>query len=114
VKTSYFAKYKGKDGVSIALSTPKWFKFQKEISLMPTWDMINGIKNGSLSKDQYEKIYREKILFLVDPFYIYEKYENSVLLCWEKIGEFCHRRIVAEWIEEETENEVEEYGIWKY
>lgn len=25
-----------------------------------------------------------------------------VLLCWEKPGEFCHRRVLASWIQEQT------------
>ena len=113
MKTSYFAKYKKPDGVSIALYGPKWFEFSSEPALMPTWKLISGIKNGSLSPDEYEKIYRAEILSKLDPFVIYEKHQNSVLLCWEKIGEFCHRRIVASWIERETGHVVEEYGIWK-
>ena len=26
----------------------------------------------------------------------------AVLLCWEKPGEFCHRRVLAEWLHERT------------
>ncbi len=31
-----------------------------------------------------------------------------VLLCWEKPGEFCHRRIVSAWLEERTGQKVPE------
>jgi len=113
MKTSYFAKYKDPNGVSIALSTPKWFQFSHEIKLNPTWTMINGIKSGFITADTYEEMYRDTILANLDPWEIYRKYEDSVLLCWERIGEFCHRRIVASWIEENTGHEVEEFGVWK-
>lgn len=108
--TSYFAKYKEKNGISIARSTPKWFSNGIENRLFPTWKMIHGIKNGIISDKIYEEMYREEILNKLNAFDIYEKYEDSVLLCWERIGEFCHRRIVAKWIEEETGFKVDEYG----
>ena len=113
MKTSYFAKYKKPNGVSIARGTPKWFNGPLLTELMPSWDIINRVKSGSITHDVYEEIYRNEVLSILDPLDIYQKYEDSVLLCWERIGEFCHRRIVASWIEEETGNEVEEYGTWK-
>lgn len=114
MKTSYFSKYKETNGVSIALGTPEWFSGQIEVRLQPTWDMIKGIKTGNISKEFYEKIYYDNILSKLDPNDIYYKYKNSVLLCWERIGEFCHRRIVASWIEKSIGIEVEEYGIMKF
>jgi len=113
LKTSYFAKYKGKKGVSIARGTPKWFEDPTESELFPSWEMIHGIKKGFITPSEYESMYREVILYRLNPLEIYEVHKESVLLCWEKIGEFCHRRIVASWIEEETGNVVEEYGVWK-
>jgi len=113
MKTSYFAKYKDSDGVSISKKTPEWFEFKIESRLNPTWDMISGFRTGDMNRETFERKYREEILAQLNPHEIYETYKDSVLLCWEKIGEFCHRRIVASWIEEETGHEVEEYGIWK-
>jgi len=42
----------------------------------------------------------------LDPDKVYEDLfkihnENPVLLCWEPAGEFCHRRIVGKWLEDE-------------
>lgn len=34
---------------------------------------------------------------------------DVALLCYEKPGEFCHRRLVAEWIRQETGVCVDEY-----
>jgi uncharacterized protein (DUF488 family) len=38
-------------------------------------------------------------------------FKNSVLLCWENPGEFCHRRIVASWIFENLKIEVPEWNV---
>ena len=50
-----------------------------------------------------EATYREKyqtILDNLDPWKVYEDLgENSILICWEAPGKFCHRRLVAEWLE---------------
>ena len=34
---------------------------------------------------------------------------NAILLCWEPPGKFCHRRLVAEWLEEHLGVEILEY-----
>ena len=47
MKTSYFAKYKGKDAVSIAIKTPAWFKGTSYPALFPTWEMINRYKRDN-------------------------------------------------------------------
>lgn len=35
----------------------------------------------------------------LDPEEIYRKLDNSILLCYEENTEFCHRHIVAAWLE---------------
>ena len=51
-----------------------------------------------------EGTYREeyqKILDNLDPQRVYEDLGgNSTLICWEAPGIFCHRRLVAAWLEE--------------
>jgi len=51
-----------------------------------------------------EEEYRQKyqaILARLDPRKVYEDLgQEAVLLCWEQPGEFCHRRLVAAWLEE--------------
>lgn len=113
MKTSYFAKYKGPNSVSIARGTPAWYNGAIEPRLFPTWELINGIKKNIISEQVYEEKYRDIILDKLDPKEIYEQYADFVLLCWERIGEFCHRRIVASWIEEAIGIEIEEYGTWR-
>lgn len=66
-------------------------------------------------EEQYEKMYREQILDKLDPLEVYNDLgEDAILLCYEsytkcEAGEtFCHRHMVARWLEEELERQ---YGI---
>jgi hypothetical protein len=48
----------------------------------------------------------------LDPRELYEALgEEAVLLCWEKPGEGCHRRLVAEWFEASLGVVVPEWGV---
>ena len=67
--------------------------------LCPGWDLVKTYKNGKISQDEYEYLYHEEILNRLDPSKVYEDLgEDAILLCWEKPGVFCHRRIVAQWL----------------
>jgi len=108
MKTSYFAKYKGHSGVSIALGTPPWFVGKTYPNLFPSWDLIKEFKEYS-DEAAYTKAYYEQVLIKLDPQEVYDDLKDSVLLCWEKSGVFCHRRLVAQWIEDSLGIKVEEY-----
>ena len=46
----------------------------------------------------YDEFY-DKILNELDPYQVFKELgENSVLLCYEKPGQFCHRHLVAKWL----------------
>jgi len=110
MKTSYFAKYKGENAISISLSTPSWFKGTAYKKLAPSWNLLNGYKNGDISKDQYISIYTATVLDKLDAKEVYDELgENAVLMCWEKSSDFCHRHIVATWFFDKLGIEVEEY-----
>ena len=53
--------------------------------------------------------YPEVVLSRLDPVKVYHVLDNSVLLCWESPEKFCHRHIVAQWLEEATDNKVMEF-----
>lgn len=111
MKTSCFKHYTGDKGVAICIYPPiDWTGLQYP-ALEPDRQSFYAIKAGSITKEQYEKLYRENILSKLDPKTIYETFKNNVLLCWEEPGEFCHRRIVAAWIEENIGIEVPEWNI---
>ena len=49
MKTSYFAKYKGDKGVSIAGGTPKWFKGRQYKKLAPKYWFFKKYKDGEIT-----------------------------------------------------------------
>lgn len=110
MKTSNFKHYAGDKGVAICIYPPiNWTGLQYP-ALEPDRQAFYAIKAGTITKEQYEKLYRENVLSKLDPKKIYEMFKNNVLLCWEEPGEFCHRRIVAAWIEENLGIDVPEWN----
>lgn len=108
MKTSYFGranskafKERGLRFVSVARSCRYW-NGERYPDLFPTWDMIH-----MTDEEEYEKVYRRDVLSKLDPVQVFNDLEDAVILCHEsqdKIdsGEtFCHRHIIAKWLEEE-------------
>lgn len=118
IYTSYYAKTKqlienGIIPVSISLYQPRWFKGHKIVSLAPTKAMLD------YNKEKYIEEY-SKILALLDVNKLREdikmisrisQYADVALLCYEKPGEFCHRRLFADWLKEKYGYEIKEFGI---
>ncbi len=107
--TSYFANVKKLPTdlvpVSIARGSPRGFTGKKELRLAPTWAMLK------MTKADYDARFAE-MLAQLDPAEIYQTLgENAVLLCWEKPGDACHRRLVAEWLEAAFGIQIPEYGF---
>lgn len=98
-------------GVAICLYPPIDWSGLRFPALEPERDIFFAIKNGQLTQKEYEKLYRENTLGKLDPQTILSMFNKNVLLCWEDPGEFCHRRIVAKWIQESIGIEVPE---WNY
>ena len=108
MKTSYFGranskafKDRGLRFVSVARGNKYWYG-ERYPDLFPTWDMIK-----MTDEEEYEEAYRRQVLDKLDPVKVYEDLEDAVILCHESIdkiesGEtFCHRHIIARWLEEE-------------
>ncbi len=107
--TSYFANVKKLPAdlvpVSIARGSPRGFTGKKELRLAPSWAMLK------MTKPDYDALFAD-ILAKLDPAELYAPLgENAVLLCWEKPGDACHRRLVAEWLEAALGIEIPEYGF---
>lgn len=74
--------------------------------LAPAWDLV---------KETNERVYRlryqtEVLDNLEAQDVLNALPEGAILLCWERAGDFCHRRIVAEWFETELGIVVPEYS----
>ncbi len=105
MKTSCFAKYKESDGVSIAIKIPPGFIRLTYSDLFPKWSFLKKYKQD---KDEiaYTKEYYKQVLSKLDSQKVWDDLKDSTLLCWEKSDKFCHRHIVAEWLEKELGVEV--------
>lgn len=109
MNTSYFAKYKGENAVSIAGKCPDWFKGRQYKKLAPKYDWWKKWRDESLSEEWYKEQYYKTILDKLDVRQVYEELgEDAVLLCWEKSGKFCHRHLITDWFQKELGIEVTE------
>lgn len=62
--------------------------------------MLRDYKAGRLTDAQYAEQYRALVLYWEHPDRVVEFLgADAILLCWEPAGQFCHRRLVAEWLE---------------
>ncbi len=112
IQTSYYSNPKLRQVsnrfrlVGISQGVPKWYRGDVFKALAPTWAMVR-----MKDMEQYTQCYKSEILAKLDPVKLAKTLDNTILLCWEKPGEFCHRRLVAEWLEAATGVSVPEYGI---
>lgn len=103
IYTSYFANWrnypKGFKKIRIALWEPK-YKVEIDgvaLELAPTKGMLLSRKSGLMDDAEYTKEFNIKLTGL-NPIDIANKYDNCILLCYEKTGDFCHRNLVREWL----------------
>ena len=96
VLTSYFSRYKGSKGVSVANRTPDWVSCDKCKELMPPWEIVKLYKGGEISWKEFRRAYIKQLKKL-DVKEFYNKLNGKVLLCWETPGKHCHRSILREW-----------------
>jgi hypothetical protein len=118
MKTSNFKLYSGDKGIAICIRPPIDWSGANFPALEPRRQDFYALKDGKMTEAEYEKNYREYVLAHLDPREIYEKLKDTVLLCWEDpkwekgrtSGDFfCHRRIVAKWIQEKLNIMVPEW-----
>jgi len=92
IYTSYFAGYRGQSGVSIARSSPRWFKGDSIIEFAPPYYMIH------YSEQKYIPEFQTQVLLKTAKAGLKKLKDGMVLLCYEKQGDFCHRHLIAEWL----------------
>jgi uncharacterized protein (DUF488 family) len=98
--------------VSIALSA-RYFSGDKFPQLAPAYSFMKE------EEKEYTKQYKSVVLSRITPQFVFNILlqkgggRDVVLLCHEKQGEFCHRRLVAQWLEENLSIQVPELGNMK-
>lgn len=114
VYTSYYGN-KGlpKEAILVQMSSsrPKGYEVDVEFeSLYPDYKgLVKPYKDGKISDDEYSARYRKDVLEVGGKRILdgirslrdmgYRQGKDVYLLCWEKPGEFCHRRLVGEFLE---------------
>lgn len=114
MKTSYFGNLKNLENpLSISQYPPKWYTGPQLKMLAPPRDLLLETKKGLVSNEEYTERFN-KHLEQFDPKELHdaivEEYgEDVTLLCFEKPGDFCHRRLVANWFENHLQVEIPEW-----
>lgn len=104
IRTGYFAKYSlYENPVSIARKTPSYAKVPCYIDLAPEWSLIKAYSVNK-DRDEYTEKYFSTVLGKLNPEKVIQdlrRFGNIVtLLCYEKPEDFCHRHLVAKWLQD--------------
>jgi len=99
IYTSYFGNWRkfpeGFKTLSIALYPPPGFGSVIE-ELMPTVSLLSRAKAKEINEIEYTLEYNEQLANL-SLRKLAEICDNSILLCYEKSKDFCHRHLVRAW-----------------
>lgn len=106
ITTSYFGNIRNvKNPLSIAGKAPKWYNGNEYKMLAPTYNILMDYKNKDINEHEYTIRFYYEVLYKYNPgdllkALINQFGNNVTLMCYEKPGEFCHRRLVANYINE--------------
>jgi len=116
--TSYFGNFKNlQNAVSISQRPPWWYTGPQYKVLAPPWELVKQAHYGHLTEHGYRLEYIQTVLSKLNPREVYDHLvitygEDCTLLCFEDLkspGDYCHRRIVAQWFEDSLGVEVPEW-----
>lgn len=100
--TSYFAR-SGTDPHAVAICNgTKGFHVRSYAPLIPPWWLVERFKSKEATAEEFTQLYQQQLAKLDPHIVVAQLGTQAILLCWEKPGEFCHRRLAAEWIESKT------------
>ena len=113
IYTSYFAKLKSLPNniipISICGKAPDWYKGLQYKKLAPKYDFFMKWKENH-DNDYYIKCFNEQVLDKTDILTVIRDLidlsnadgslvgKNICLICYEKPSDFCHRHLVADWL----------------
>lgn len=92
--------------IGISLTVPEWYTGDRRLDLAPTSDMVFSLKRDRRGYNQ-RKYVRDYIDVLhernIKPQELIDSLpDGSILLCYESPDDFCHRHLLANWVEEHT------------
>lgn len=93
--------------IGVSLGIPNWFEGERREELAPREEMFG------LNRENFLVAYRKEILEKLVPEEVWESCggEKGILICWESPFLFCHRRMIAEWLEESLDRVIPERGF---
>lgn len=111
IYTSYFGKLKSLPDniipISICGKAPDWYKGLQYKKLAPKYDFFIKWKENQ-DNDYYIKCFNEQVLNKLNAKEVLlelseligfnNKYKDICLICYEKPNDFCHRHLVADWL----------------
>jgi hypothetical protein len=121
IYTSYFAKLKSLPDniipISICGKAPDWYKGLQYKKLAPKYDFFMKWKENH-DNDYYVKCFNEQVLDKLNAERVVKELDNLLLnqtttigyngdlkevprialICYEKPSDFCHRHLVADWL----------------
>ena len=94
--------------VAISRGVPRGWRGARCTVLAPPRPLIK-----IMDPETFIPLYKAQVLDKLDPHKIIKDLggDNFILLCWEDPGVFCHRRVVAAWMQKEAGVIVEEFNL---
>jgi len=122
MKTGYFKQIidiqkNGFISISLYPSNNEFVNYEYK-SLAPNWKLHENFKTKKISEDQFISAYKEQ-LESMNPNKVYEDLNalvsglEPILMTDGSKKKFCHRHLVAEWLENELGIIIEEYKVGK-
>lgn len=102
--------------VSISRFAPKgWEGFQVR-TLAPSACLLREFKSGAIDEAGYTDCYMDYLdsIGVRSDFKVmalWAQGRDIVLLCYEKAGAFCHRRLLAQWVLENYGYDIKEFSF---
>lgn len=107
ILTSYFANMRNlkpeHEPYCIARFPPKGIRMKSIPLFFPSESLLRGFKAGTITEEEYREIHKEQLhgfefSRLPSRFQRDAPGKTPVLLCYEGKGKFCHRHVLAEFI----------------
>ena|SRR3990167_4650395 len=92
------------NAVGISQGIPRGWKGRRCKALAPPWALVK-----EPDPKRFNRLYGQQLAKLDPAAIAAELGPDAILLCWEKPGDYCHRRIVAKWLEKHLGIKVPEY-----
>ena len=118
IYTGYFAKLKVYEEanlvpVSITRYRPKWFKGEECKLFAPSADLLDRYKADCISKEDFTARYIAQLDEMASGKIAENvaRKRDIVLCCYEAPGDFCHRHILANYLNEKFNMNITEYPV---